>query len=181
MGPDARGGFAPPGGVWRRTAPAFPAVGPPPADAGIGAITAPIPSRARPSVGVPAVRLAAVDELRRFGERKIGRDRARRNRRRVGTPARQSRGQRGNGHKTQRHLAHGSPLFAQTERTFLPLEARNMSKIFSRAARSKKIGASRSRRNAGHSQFANLSRLPRKRAARLRLVADRSQRSGGRA
>src|SRR5215831_10566399 len=73
------------------------------------------------------------------------------------------------------------PLFAQNERTLPPLEARNMSKIFLRAAGWKKIGASRSRRKAGHSQFAHLRRPPRKRVARLRLVADRPQRSVGRA
>src|SRR5262249_37180108 len=61
--------------------PAVPAVAAAPADAGIGAITAPIPTGARPTVGVPALRLAAMDELRRFGARKIGRDGARCSRR----------------------------------------------------------------------------------------------------
>src|SRR5262245_46957060 len=54
--------------------PAVPAVAAAPADAGIGAITAPIPTGARPTVGIPAVRLAAIDELRRFGARKIDRE-----------------------------------------------------------------------------------------------------------
>ena len=54
-----------------------------------------------------------------------------------------------------------------------------MSKIFCPPRARRKIGASRSRRKAGHSQFAHLRRPPRKRVARLRVGAGRRASAAG--
>src|SRR6516162_7983338 len=57
---------------------------------------------------------------------------------------------------------------------------KHVENIFARH-RARRNRGSGSRRKAGHRQFAHLRRPPRKRAVRLRLVADRPQRSARRA